>query len=63
MPLSLMCTNRLSAYRRQSHFPTDIDIHSISLHAQAKALVQRVQQSILDMDGVLPVIEPSITSG
>jgi hypothetical protein len=35
---------------RRSHFPTDVDIRTISPHAQAEALVQRAQQSILDMD-------------
>jgi hypothetical protein len=35
---------------RRAHVPTDIDIQSISSHAQAKALVQRAQQSMLDMD-------------
>jgi hypothetical protein len=30
--------------------PTDIDIRSISSHAQAEALVQLAQQSIVDMD-------------
>lgn len=37
---------------RRSHVPVDIDIRSISSHAQAEALVQRAQQSILDMEGM-----------
>jgi hypothetical protein len=37
---------------RRARVPTDIDIRSISSHAQAEALVQRAQQSILDMEGV-----------
>ena len=36
----------------RSHVPTDIDIRSTSSHAQAEALVQGAQQSILDMQGV-----------
>ena len=35
---------------RLSRAPTDIDIRSISSHAQAEVLVQRAQQSILDME-------------
>jgi hypothetical protein len=37
---------------RRSHVPTDIDIRSISSHAQVEVLVQRAQQLILDMEGV-----------
>jgi hypothetical protein len=37
---------------RRPHVPTDIDIRSISSHAQAEALVQRAQQDILEMEGV-----------
>jgi hypothetical protein len=36
---------------RRPHVPTDIDIRSISSHAQAEALVQRAQQDILEMEG------------
>jgi hypothetical protein len=36
-------------HTRRSHVPTDSDTRSISSHAQAEALVQRAQQSILDM--------------
>jgi hypothetical protein len=42
--------------------PTDIDIHSISLHAQADGLVQCARQLVLDMDGAFPDDEPP-TSG
>lgn len=35
---------------RRAHTPGEIDIRSISSHAQAEALVQAAQQSILDMD-------------
>ncbi|KAF7981934.1 hypothetical protein HWV62_30709 [Athelia sp. TMB] len=35
---------------RRAHVPVDIDIRSISSHAQAEALVQAAQQSILEMD-------------
>jgi hypothetical protein len=37
---------------RRSRAPTDINIHSISSHAQAKALVQLAQKSILDIEDV-----------
>jgi hypothetical protein len=37
---------------RRSHIPMDIDIRSISSHAQAEALVQRAQQSILEMEDI-----------
>jgi hypothetical protein len=37
---------------RRSRVPTDIDICSISSHAQAEALVQLAQKSILDMEDV-----------
>lgn len=50
---------------RRSHAPLDINIRSISSHAQAEALVQRAQQSILDMADHLPD-EPTsagLTSG
>lgn len=35
---------------RRAHVPGDIDIRSISSHAQAEALVLRAQRSILEMD-------------
>jgi len=35
--------------KRRSHIPLDINISSISSHAQAEALVQRAQQDILEM--------------
>lgn len=38
---------------RRLHFPFDIDISSISSHAQAEELVQRAQQSILNMEQYL----------
>ncbi|KIJ67526.1 hypothetical protein HYDPIDRAFT_25969 [Hydnomerulius pinastri MD-312] len=38
---------------RRPHTPLDIDITSISSHAQAEALVQRTQQSILNMEQYL----------
>jgi hypothetical protein len=34
---------------RRSHIPPDININSISSHAQAEALVQKAQQDILEM--------------
>jgi hypothetical protein len=34
---------------RRAHAPLDLDIQSISSHAQAEALVQQTQQSILEM--------------
>ncbi|KIM73440.1 hypothetical protein PILCRDRAFT_15236 [Piloderma croceum F 1598] len=37
---------------RRSHIPTNIDICSISSHAPAEALVQRAQQSNLDMEDI-----------
>jgi hypothetical protein len=37
---------------RRSHIAVDIDIRSISSHAQAEALVQRAQQSILEMEDI-----------
>ncbi|KAF8557995.1 hypothetical protein OG21DRAFT_81495 [Imleria badia] len=39
--------------RRGLHFPLDIDISTISSHAQAEELVQRTQQSILNMEQYL----------
>ncbi|KIM81374.1 hypothetical protein PILCRDRAFT_499863 [Piloderma croceum F 1598] len=38
---------------RRSHIPTDVEIRSISSHAQAEALVQHAQQSIFDMEYIL----------
>lgn len=38
---------------RRLHFPFDIDISRISSHAQAEELVQRTQQSILNMEQYL----------
>lgn len=38
---------------RRLHFPFDIDISTISSHAQAEELVQRTQQSILNMEQYL----------
>lgn len=38
---------------RGLHFPFDIDISAISSHIQAEALVQRTQQSILNMEQYL----------
>lgn len=38
---------------RKLHIPLDIDISTISSHAQAEALVQRTQQSILNMEQYL----------
>lgn len=37
---------------RRSHIPMDIDIHSISSHAQVEALIQPAQQSILEMKDI-----------
>ena len=34
----------------RSHIPININIHSISSHAEAETLVQHAQQSTLDMD-------------
>lgn len=48
---------------RRSHIPTDIDIRSISSHAQAEALVQRAQQSILEMDDIPPDDNSLLSSG
>ena len=40
----------VSIGERRAHTPLDIDIRSISSHAQAEALVQRAQRSILEME-------------
>ena len=44
----------------RSHVPTDINIHSISSHAQAEALVQPAQQSILDMEAEADIVLSSV---
>jgi len=48
---------------RRSHVPADIDIRSISSHAQAEVLVQRAQQSILDMEGYVAADDIPLISG
>jgi Ankyrin repeats (3 copies)/Ankyrin repeat len=40
----------VSIGERRAHTPLDIDIRSISSHAQAEALVQQAQRSILEME-------------
>jgi hypothetical protein len=51
-------TKQPSPNIQQSYIPMAIDICSISSHTQAEALVQRTQQSILDMDGTSCDDEP-----
>lgn len=50
---------------RRSNVPVDIDINAISSHAQAEALVQRAQKSILEMDDEFysPTSPTSFSSG
>jgi hypothetical protein len=45
-------SQQLTLVTQRSRAPTDIDIHSISSHAQAEVLVQLAQKSILDMEDV-----------
>jgi len=43
--------------------PIDIDLGAISSHAQAEALVQRAQRSILEMDDEIPLSSAALSSG
>jgi len=43
--------------------PIDIDISAISSHAQAEALVQRAQKSILEMEDEVPLSSAALSSG
>jgi hypothetical protein len=45
-------SQQLTLTTRGSRAPTDMDIRSISSHAQSEALVQLAQKSILDMEDV-----------
>ena len=48
---------------KRNNTPIDIDISAISSHAQAEALVQRTQKSILEMDGEIPLSSAALSSG
>jgi len=48
---------------KRHNTPIDIDISAISSHAQAEALVQRTQKSILEMDGEVPLSSAALSSG
>jgi hypothetical protein len=57
---SVVFPHRLGLGQKRSHTPLDIDIRSISSHAQAEALVQLAQQSIFEMaDQFTPSVEPN----
>lgn len=49
--------------RRRLRFPFDIDISTISSHAQAEELVQRTQQSILNMEQYLEQNKKDLETG
>ena len=55
--------HRLSLGHRRSHTPHDIDIHSISSHAQAEALVQQAQRSIFEMADQLTLSDEPLSAG
>ncbi|KAF9653934.1 hypothetical protein BDM02DRAFT_3158602 [Thelephora ganbajun] len=48
---------------KRHYTPIDIDISAISSHAQAEALVQRTQKSILEMDDEIPLSSAALSSG
>jgi hypothetical protein len=48
---------------KRHNTPIDIDISTISSHAQAEALVQRTQKSILEMDDEIPLSSAALSSG
>ena len=48
---------------KRHNTPVDIDISAISSHAQAEALVQRTQKSILEMDDEIPLSSAALSSG
>ena len=48
---------------KRQNTPVDIDISAISSHAQAEALVQRTQRSILEMDDEVPLSSAALSSG
>ena len=48
---------------KRNNTPMDIDISTISSHAQAEALVQRTQKSILEMDDEIPLSSAALSSG
>jgi hypothetical protein len=48
---------------KRNNTPIDIDISTISSHAQAEALVQRTQKSILEMDDEIPLSSAALSSG
>lgn len=48
---------------KRHNTPIDIDISTISSHAQAEALVQRTQRSILEMDEEIPLSSAALSSG
>lgn len=48
---------------KRNNTPIDIDISTISSHAQAEALVQRTQRSILEMDEEMPLSSAALSSG
>ena len=48
---------------KRHNTPVDIDISAISSHAQAEALVQRTQKSILEMDNEIPLSSAALSSG
>jgi hypothetical protein len=47
---------------KRNNTPIDIDISTISSHAQAEALVQRTQRSILEMDEEMPLSSAALSS-
>lgn len=48
---------------KRNNTPMDIDLSAISSHAQAEALVQRTQRSILEMDDGIPLSPAALSSG
>lgn len=48
---------------KRNNTPIDIDISTISSHAQAEALVQRTQKSILEMDDEISLSSAALGSG
>lgn len=48
---------------KRQNTPIDIEISEISSHAQAEALVQRAQKSILEMDDEIPLSSAALSSG
>jgi hypothetical protein len=55
-------TLQIGLSERRARNPLDINIRSISSHAQAEALVQRTQKSILEMADQLPALDEPLKS-